>query len=374
MASDKHDYYEVLGIPRDASADSIRAAYRKLARKYHPDVNKEPDAEARFKEINEAYQVLSNEQQKAIYDRYGHAGLSQNGMGGAGPAGFGGFGDIFEEFFGFGTRGAARQGPRRGGDLRYDLEIEFEEAVFGCEKQITLTRLATCPNCRGSGAEPGTSPMRCPQCGGTGQTRTTQQSLFGSFVNVSTCPRCNGRGEVTITPCSMCHGAQHVEQSTTLSVSIPAGVDDGNRIRLTGEGDTGTNGGPAGNLYVILYVRPHAYFRRQQDNIHLDLTINIAQAALGDEITIPTLDGKETLSIPAGTQTGSVFRLRGRGVPHVRGGGRGDQIVVINVAIPTDLDARQRELFGELGKTLGREVISQGEKSLVDRFRDALGL
>ncbi len=373
MASEKRDYYQVLGVPRNSAKEDIRSAYRRLARKYHPDVSKEPDAEAKFKEINEAYHVLNDEKQKAIYDRYGHAGLSHNGAAGPGMGGFG-FGDIFEEFFGFGSRAATRQGPRRGGDLRYDLELDFKEAVFGCEKTVSLTRRETCSNCHGSGAEPGTSPTRCPQCGGTGQIRSSQQSLFGSFVNVTTCPRCNGRGEVITTPCSECHGRQYVEKERTLSVSVPAGVDDGNRIRLTGEGDAGSSGGPAGNLYVILHVRPHRYFRRQEDDIQLDLTINIAQAALGDEITLPTLEGEETLSIPAGTQTGSVFRLRGKGVPHVRGGGRGDQVVLINVAVPTDLNAEQRELFTQLGETLGREVVPQGERRLVDRIRDALGL
>lgn len=376
MASTKRDYYEILGIGRGAGKDAIRSAYRKLARQYHPDVNKDPDAEARFKEINEAYQVLNDDNKRAVYDRYGHAGLSPNDFGGPGAGfGFGDLSDIFEDFFGgFGMRGAQRQGPRRGADLSYDLEIDFEEAVFGAERTISVSRMETCPTCHGSGAEPGTSPTRCPECGGTGQIRRAQQSIFGSFINVTTCPRCHGRGEVVTTPCSTCHGAQRVERLHEISVTIPAGVDDGNRLRMTGEGEAGTHGGPAGNLYVRLHVRPHRFFRRRDDDILLNLNINVAQAALGDEITVPTLDGEEELSIPAGTQTGTVFRLRGKGVPRIHGGGRGDQLVIVNVAIPTHLDAHQRELFAELGDSLGKEVVPQGERTFFDRVREALGI
>lgn len=375
MAPTTRDYYEILGIPRDAGKDAIRTAYRKLARQYHPDVNKDPNAEAQFKEINEAYQVLNDDEKRAIYDRYGHAGLSQNGgMGGAG-FGFGDLGDIFEDFFGFGMRSSPRQGPRRGADLTYDLEIEFEEAVFGTEREINLARQVTCPNCRGSGAEPGTQPTRCPECGGTGQIRRAQQSIFGSFINVTTCPRCNGRGEIVTTPCSQCHGTQRVEQTEKLAITVPPGVDDGNRIRLTGEGEAGLYGGPAGNLYVRLHVRPHKFFTRRDDDILLHLNVNVAQAALGDEVTIPTLGGgEEKLTIPAGTQAGTVLRLRGQGVPRIHGNGRGDQIVVINVVIPTRLDARQRQLFSELGESLGKEVVPQGEKTFFDRVREALGI
>ncbi len=374
MESTKRDYYEVLGIPRDAEKDDIRTAYRRLARQYHPDVNKDADAESRFKEINEAYQVLNDDEKRSVYDRYGHAGLNPNDMGGAGFGGFGGFGDIFEDLFGgFGMRTAGRQGPMRGTDLRFDLEITFEEAVFGVGKDITMSRMETCPECRGSGAEPGTTPTRCPECNGTGQIRRAQQSLFGSFVNVTTCPRCNGRGEVVTTPCSVCHGQQRVERPHTISVSIPAGVDDGNRIRLTGEGEAGTYGGPAGNLYVVLHVKSHAFFQRRETDILLNLNINVAQAALGDKITIPTLESEESLVIPAGTQTGAIFRLKGKGVPRVQSSGRGDQIVIVNVAIPTHLDAEQKTLFAELGTSLGKEVIPQGEKSFFDRLRDTLG-
>ena len=371
-AESKRDYYDVLGISRGASSDDIRTAYRKLARKYHPDVSKESDAEARFKELSEAYQVLSDQDKRSVYDRYGHAGLNQSEMGSA--SGFGGFEDIFQDFFGFGGRGPARQGPRRGADLRYDLEISFEEAVFGCSREVELSRQEVCPTCNGSGAEPGTNPIRCSDCNGSGQIRRAQQSLFGNFVNVITCPRCGGIGEVVNTPCSTCHGSRRVEQQRKLSVDIPAGVDDGMRVRLAGEGGAGTYGGPPGNLYVMLHVNPHHYFRRREDDLLLNININIAQAALGDEIMIPTLGQEKTLTIPAGTQTGAVFRVRGEGVVKLRGSGRGDEIVIVNVAVPTDVDEHQRELLLELGKTLGNEITPQSGKNFLDRLRDALGL
>ncbi|MGI5917713.1 MAG: molecular chaperone DnaJ [Anaerolineae bacterium] len=375
MASEiKRDYYEILGLERNASKQDIRSAYRKLARKYHPDVSKEPDAEARFKEINEAYQVLNDEEARARYDRFGHAGLDQNDIGGFGGFGFGGFEDIFEDLFGFGMRGATRQGPRRGADLRYDLEISFEEAVFGTQKEIEISRSEICPSCRGTGAEPGTSPVRCPECNGSGQVRRAQQSIFGAFVNVTTCPRCGGRGEIVTTPCSTCHGTQRAEQIRRLSVDIPAGVDDGMRVRLTGEGDAGGNGGPAGNLYVVVHVRPHRYFERHENDILLSIHINVAQATLGDEIEVLTLEETEKLTIPAGTQPGTIFRLRGKGVPRLRGGGRGDQIVIVNVSIPTHIDENQKRLFSELGKTLGKDVTPQGGRGFIERLRESLGI
>ncbi|NLD71569.1 MAG: molecular chaperone DnaJ [Chloroflexi bacterium] len=373
MAPTKRDYYEVLGLSRNAGKDDIRSAYRRLARQYHPDVNKEAEAEDRFKEINEAYQILNDDSKRAAYDRYGHAGLNQSDFNGPGFGGFGDLGDIFEDLFGFGMRTSTRQGPRRGADLRYDMEITFEEAVFGVEKDITITRMEACPHCRGSGAEPGTTPTRCPECNGSGQIRRAQQSIFGSFVNVTTCPRCNGRGEVVHTPCSECHGAQRVERPRTLSISIPAGVDDGNRIRLTGEGEAGTYGGPAGNLYVVLHVREHPFFQRRENDIILTMNINVAQAALGDEIVVPTLEDEHPLNIPAGTQTGTIFRLKGEGVPRVHGNGRGDELVIVNVAVPTALTAEQKRLFSELGASLGKEVSPQEDKSFLDRVRDALG-
>ncbi|MFQ6057927.1 MAG: molecular chaperone DnaJ [Anaerolineae bacterium] len=369
--SSKRDYYDVLGVGRNASRDEIKKAYRRLARQYHPDVNKSPDAEAKFKEINEAYEVLSDQEKRAMYDRFGHAG--------APGLGFEGFGfrdpfEIFEEVFGFGfgpRARAARRGPQRGTDLRYDLTISFEEAAFGCEKELEIPRWETCPTCRGSGAEPGTSPIRCPQCNGTGQVRRVQQSFFGSFVQVATCNRCDGRGEVVTTPCHECRGRKRVQRIKTIAVDIPPGVDDGTRIRLSGEGEAGLYGGPPGNLYVVLSVKPHKYFKRQGNDILLELGINVAQAALGDKVQVPTLDGKETLIIPAGTQTGETFRLRGKGVPYLRRNGRGDQLVTVYVVTPTNLTEEQKELFQKLAKTLGKEVIPQSEKSFFERLKDA---
>jgi len=370
MATNKRDYYDVLGIGRQASGDEIKKAYRRLAREYHPDVNKKADAESRFKEINEAYEVLSDEHKRTTYDRFGHAG-TQGGFA-TDFSGFGGFGDIFEEFFGFGgARGASqRRAPRRGADLRYDLSITFEEAVFGVEKEVEISRPEMCTKCQGSGAEPGTTPLRCSTCNGTGEVRRVQQSILGSFVNVTTCPTCHGEGETIAIPCLQCHGARYIRASRKINVRIPAGVDNGTQIRLAGEGEPGERGGPPGNLYVVLDVTPHAYFRRRDDNIVLELGINVAQAALGDEIAVPTLDGDEKLTIPAGTQTGKVFRLRNKGVPHLRINGRGDQLVVIDVMIPTGLTAEQKKLFKELSKTLGKEVVPQREKTFLDKLKD----
>jgi molecular chaperone DnaJ len=369
----KRDYYEILGVSRNATQDEIKRAYRQLARKYHPDVSTEPDAEARFKEINEAYQVLSDPDKRAAYDRFGHAG----------PPGVGfdfGFRDpfeIFEEVFGvdFGFRTGRRRGPRRGADLRYDLHLRFEEAVFGCKKEIEVTRLETCPECRGSGAAPGTTPVRCGTCGGTGQVRQVQRTIFGSFVNVTTCPVCGGTGEVVATPCSRCGGQGRAHISRKLTVNIPAGVDTGTQIRLAGEGEAGERGGPPGNLYIVLDVEPHPYFRRQGDDLLVELGINVAQAALGARVTIPTLEGEEQIDIPPGTQTGAIFRLRGRGVPHLRRDGRGDLLILTRVEVPTKLTREQRELFQKLAETLGGEsVVEVRQPTFLERLREALGL
>ncbi|MGC8879068.1 MAG: molecular chaperone DnaJ [Anaerolineae bacterium] len=375
--SSKRDYYEVLGVDRNASTEDIKKAYRRLAREYHPDVCKQPDAELRFKEINEAYQVLSDPEKRAIYDRFGHGGVP-GGWGGF--EGFGGFRDpfeIFEEFFGssfgmgFGSRTRTRRGPQRGADLRYDLEIEFTEAVFGVEKEIEIARHQVCPHCGGTGAEPGTSPIRCPECNGLGEVR----HQMGFFLNISTCPRCQGEGEVVTTPCSRCRGRRRVLEQRRLAVKIPAGVDDGTQIRLAKEGEPGLNGGPPGNLYVVLHVKPHRFFRRVDHDIYLELAINIAQAALGDEVEVPTVDGTmHKLIIPAGTQTGDTIRLRGLGVPYLRRDGRGDMIVTIQVLTPTNLTPEQRALLIELGKTLDKEVVPQRERSFFDRVREALGV
>jgi molecular chaperone DnaJ len=377
--SAKRDYYEVLGVTKGATPEEIKKAFRRLARQYHPDVNKEADAEARFKEINEAYEILSDQDKRAAYDRFGHA-ASQGGFGGGYSGGFGDFGgfggieDIFESFFGGARTSPARRGPARGSDLRHDLTIEFEEAVFGAEKEIVVPRHETCPQCQGSGAEPGTQPIRCPQCNGTGEVRRQQQTMLGSFVQVTTCPRCQGEREIVTTPCTRCRGRKVVSVERPIVVKIPAGVDDGTRIRLANEGEPGVRGGPGGNLYVVLHVEPHPYFHREDTNILLQLDINVAQAALGDKIKVPTLDGEEEMVIPAGTQTGDTFRLRGKGVPYLQRNGRGDQIVLAHVLTPTKLTKRQKELLNELSKTLGKEVIHQPEKGLLDKLKEALGV
>jgi molecular chaperone DnaJ len=369
--SAKRDYYQVLGVNQQATQEEIKRSYRRLARQYHPDVNKNPDAEARFKEINEAYEVLSDSEKRSLYDRFGHAG-PQAGFGGGD---FGGFEDIFDSFFGgMRTGTTARRGPVRGADLRYDLSIEFEEAVFGCEKEIDVTRHETCPHCQGSGAEPGTQPIRCPQCNGTGEVRRQQQTFLGSFIQVTTCPRCQGEREIVTTPCTQCVGQKVVQVERTISVKIPPGVDDNTRIRLAGEGGPGARGGPTGNLYVVLHVKPHRHFRREDTNVLLELDINVAQAALGDKVQVPTLDGDEEFVVPAGTQTGETFKLRGKGVPHLRRSGRGDQLVVVHVLTPTRLTAQQKDLFKELGETLGKEVVHQPEKGLFKKLKDALGI
>ncbi|MEW5989222.1 MAG: molecular chaperone DnaJ [Chloroflexota bacterium] len=369
----KRDYYEVLDVPRTASKDDLKKAYRRLARRYHPDVNKQVGAEEAFKEINEAYEVLSNDSSRATYDRFGHAGIQGN-SGGPDFSGFGGMADIFEEFFG-GMSGSRRRagGPRRGADLRYDLTISFEEAVFGVEKPIEVVRPETCGACRGSGAEPGTSPERCHTCNGTGEVRRVRQSILGSFVNVSTCPTCQGTGETIPHLCKTCYGRKQVQKTRTLVVKIPPGVDNENQIRLTGEGAPGTDGGPPGNLYVVITVARHKFFQRRGDDIILELEINVAQAALGDEVTVPTVDGEDKLTIPAGTQSGAVFRMPARGVPHLRQSGRGDQLVITQVAVPRNLTADQRQLFQQLSRTLGKEVISQRDKSFLGQIKDALG-
>lgn len=372
----RRDYYDILGVSRNASQDEIKKAYRRLAMQYHPDRNKDPEAAEHFKEINEAYEVLSDPEKRMAYDRFGHAGVGAQPGGFTDFGDFAGFGDIFEEFFsGFGMRGAAAQRrPRRGNDLRYELTIGFEEAILGCEKEIEVTRLEVCPTCRGSGAEPGTAPVRCPQCNGTGEVRRVQQSILGSFVNITTCPRCRGTGEIVTTPCHQCRGARQAEVSRRIVVRIPPGVDTGTQIRLTGEGEAGQYGGPPGNLYVVLNVLPHRYFKRRGDDLIVEIAVNVAQAALGDEIEVPTLEGSEKITIPPGTQPGRIFRLRGRGVPHLHHDGRGDLLVVTQVSIPQQLTHEQRRLFQELSKTLGREVVpQQQDKGFFDRLKEIFG-
>ncbi|HKO24391.1 MAG TPA: molecular chaperone DnaJ [Chloroflexota bacterium] len=352
MATTKRDYYEVLGVARNASEDELKRAFRTLARQYHPDVNKSPDAEARFKEIGEAYDVLSDPQKRRVYDQCGHAGLDRQGYGGfQGFEGFGSVADIFEQvdtFFGGAGRGRTRRSPQRGADLRYDLTITFEEAVFGTEKTLEIPRLESCGVCKGSGAEPKTEPTICPQCTGNGELRRVRQSLLGQVVKVTPCGRCQGEGRIISTPCHACHGQGCVRKTRQLTVRIPAGVDSGQQIRLCGEGEAGPKGGPPGNLYVVLEVTPHPFFEREGSDIFCALPLCFAQAALGDRVEVPTIDGSAILAIPAGTHTGQTFRLREKGVPHLGGVGRGDQYVTVRVCTPTQLSPRERQLFEEL--------------------------
>lgn len=370
----KRDYYEVLGVPRTASEDDLKSAFRNLARKYHPDVSDEAQAEEKFKEINEAYAVLSDAEKRAAYDRFGHAGVNTQGMPDftnidlsdilGGIFGFGGFG-------GMGGR-RARNAPQRGADLSNRIKLSFEESAFGVEKEVQITRDEKCHICSGSGSKPGTSPKSCPNCKGQGEVRQVHQTLLGSMVQVVTCPRCSGRGEVIETPCPTCSGRGLERKTVTKKVSIPAGVSPGIQIRLAGEGQPGINGGPNGNFYLEIDVEKHSYFRRKGDDILLDLDINVAQAVLGDEIRIPTLNGDVEMRIPPGTQPGKVFRLRDRGIPHLRGSGKGDELVTVSIQIPTRLTADQKGLFEQLAGTMDPDIKIQ-EQSFFEKLRDVFG-
>lgn len=371
MAS-KRDYYEVLGVQRGASPEEIKKAFRRLARQYHPDVNKDPGAAEMFKEINEAYEVLSDADKRAMYDRFGHNGVG--GTPGFDPFGNSDpFGSIFEAFFGGAGARQANRGPQRGPDLRYNLQISFEEAIFGAEKEIEFRRMEVCGTCKGRGAEPGTDPVRCPKCGGLGEIR--QRAPIFNMVTVTTCDQCRGEGTVISVPCKECRGEGRMRRSRKLTVKIPPGVDGASQIRITGEGDAGPRGGPHGNLYVALEVQPHPYFVREGNDILLELPLNVAQATLGVELDVPTVDGNERLRIPPGTQNAATFRLRGKGVPFLRGGGRGDQIVVTRVVIPTKLTDQQRRLFQELEQSLEPEPLNaHQDEGFFGRIKSALGL
>ena len=353
------DYYSVLGVARNASDEDIRSAFRKKAMEYHPDRNKNADAEERFKEINEAYQVLSDTKKRQQYDRFGRAGVGAGAQTGGSPFDgfdvFGGFGDIFDSFFGDASSRAARQ-PRRGGDLQQQVTLAFEESVFGASREVEISRLEVCHHCSGAGNEPGTSVDTCGDCRGAGQVRRSQRSVFGQFTQVVGCPSCRGRGSVISTPCTNCRGAGRERRKRKIEVKIPGGVESGMQVRLSGEGDAGSDGGGSGNLYVHVDVREHSFFQRQGTDIFYTLPVNLAEAALGVEKTIPTIDGyDEELKLPQGTQPGAEFRIRNRGVPHLHSNRRGDLRVQVDVRVPNSLNSHQRELLEELARSLNGE-------------------
>lgn len=368
--AEKRDYYEVLGVPRSASEEEIKKAYKKLAKKYHPDLN--PDdvtAAEKFKEINEAASILGDDEKRSRYDQFGHAGVDPNNMAGGGGYGggfgdaFGGFGDIFETFFG-GTGGSvSRNGPQRGNDIETEITVSFEDAAFGVEKDIKVTRLEDCSTCHGSGAAAGTHPRDCTQCGGTGQVRTTQSTPFGQIQNIQTCPQCRGEGKVVDTPCSDCRGTGKVRRQRTVHITIPKGMENGASLRANGEGEDGYRGGGPGDLYIRVNIRPHSLFTRVGNDVHAQFDLTFAQAALGATIEVPTLDGKVSFNIPPGTQNNAVFRLKDKGIPYLRGKGRGDHRIKVRVLVPTKLDEQQKKLLHDFDEGLSEENYRSIKKS-----------
>ena len=359
--ADKRDYYEVLGISKGASEDEIKKAYKKMARKYHPDLNPDnKEAEEKFKEVNEAYEVLSDPNKKARYDQYGHAGVDPNfGAGGAGFDGnfdFGDLGDIFGSFFGGGFGGGRRtnpNAPQRGESIRLSLTISFEEAAFGCEKEVTVERMEQCGTCSGSGCAAGTTPEVCPDCHGSGQVQVRRQTPMGVFATSSPCGRCGGKGKIIHQPCPDCRGTGAVRKRKTIKASIPAGIDNGQTISIRSQGHAGKNGGPAGDLLITITVRPHELFRRENTSVLCEAPITFAQAALGAELEIPTIDGKVKYDLPEGTQSGTTFRLKGKGIPSINGRGRGDQYVTVYIETPRNLNKEQKEALKKFAETMG---------------------
>lgn len=378
--ADKRDYYEVLGVSKSATQDELKKAYRSLAKKYHPDLNPgDKEAEAKFKEANEAYEILSNPEKKEKYDRFGFAGVDPSYGAGQGGSGFGGFGfgdgadfdlgDIFGSFFGgsgFGGFGGSSRAnpnaPRRGNDIQANLTLTFEEAAKGCTKTVDFMRIEVCDECAGSGAAKGTSPQTCPDCGGRGQINVQQRTPFGTISTTKPCQKCGGKGTYTPTPCSKCRGAGRIRRPVKKSVNVPAGIDDGQAFNVRGEGNKGLNGGPAGDLRVGVSVKPHQFFERDGYNVWCDVKISFAQAALGDEITVPTLDGQVKYTVPAGTQPGNVFKLKGKGIQVVGTTKRGDQLVRMNIDVPKNLTEKQKELLREFNTSLGGKKIEAEEK------------
>jgi molecular chaperone DnaJ len=348
--ADKRDYYEVLGVEKNATDDDIKKAFRKLAFQYHPDHNHDDSASEKFKEVNEAYEVLSDAEKRVAYDRFGHNG-GQNIFGRESNGFDFGFGDIFEAFFG-GSNTQTRQAPEKGSSLQYSTTITLEEAAFGCEKELTITRTEYCSECQGTRSKTGSQPERCTNCNGTGQIKRVQSSVFGRFTNITTCPNCRGEGRIVTEPCPKCRGTGRERHQRTIAVKIPAGVNDGNQIRIRGEGDAGSRGGPAGDLFVVISVLQHEYFRRDGYDILYNFSVNFAQAALGTEVIVPTIEGETKLKIPAGCQSGTTFRLKNKGIMHLQERGRGDQIISVMVKTPESLSKEQKQLFEKLAESL----------------------
>ena len=377
--ADKRDYYEVLGLQKGASDNDIKKAFRKMAMKYHPDKNPgDKVAEEKFKEINEAYAVLSDPEKKEKYDRFGHAGVDPNSGFGGGAGGFGGFGgveDIFDMFggafggFGGGSRGRRNNGPRKGSDLQKAVTITFEEAAFGTKKEIRLNKYVKCKTCGGSGAAPGTSKKSCPKCGGTGEIRTAQRTPLGTFQSVSPCPDCNGTGEINETPCPDCGGSGKTRDNVTISVNIPAGVDNDSVIPIKGQGEPGVNGGPDGDLYIVINVEPHKIFERRGQDLWLEIPITFDQAALGDDIIVPTLEGKVSYKVPSGTQPDTIFRLKGKGIKSVRGNRKGDLYVKVNLEVPTKLNSKQKKAISAMAEKVTGECY-QKKSSFLDSLKE----
>ena len=372
------EFYDRLGVSKNASQDEIKKAYRKLSKKYHPDINKEPGAEEKYKEVQEAYETLSDEQKRAAYDQYGAAGAN-GGFGGAGgfggfdgAGGFGGFEDIFSSFFGGGGSSRNPNAPRQGDDLQYRVNLTFEEAIFGTEKEVKYNRESSCRTCNGSGAKPGTSPVTCGRCRGQGVINVDTQTPLGMMRRQVTCDVCHGTGQEIKEPCQTCHGTGHEKQSHKVSVKIPAGVETGQQIRLAGQGEAGFNGGPYGDLFVIINVNPSDKFTRDGSTIYYTLNISFVQAALGDTVEVPTVHGNVEMTIPAGTQTGKTFRLKGKGAPRLRGGSQGDQHVTVKIVTPTKLNDAQKEALLAFAKASGDEKIAPQKKGFFNKVKDAL--
>ncbi len=378
--AEKRDYYEVLGVSKSAGEDEIKKTYRKLAKQFHPDMNAgDKNSEAKFKEVSEAYEVLSDPQKRAQYDQFGHAGPQMGGFGGGfGNMDFGDIGDIFENFFGgsgFGRSGRQRSssGPSRGADLKYNIQIAFEEAAFGIEKEIKLNKMENCGTCKGTGAKEGTTAEKCRHCGGSGQVQVKQSTPFGQFVNVKTCEVCRGEGKVIANPCAACGGSGKIRKSVNIKVKIPAGIDDEQTISLRGEGEPGSRGGPSGDLYITVRIKGHSVFQRKGNDVICEVPITFVQAVLGSEIDVPTLDGKVRYNMPEGTQTGTVFRLKNKGIPFLRGGGRGDQYVKVNIEVPKKLNEKQKSIIRSFAEASGDEVHEQ-RKNFIKKMKDAFGV